>query len=133
MAGLNSAAVSGDKFGFDSDPTIVGEPSALAAPGAVRRPPRLELVQGAGAPREFALLCEETVIGRSAQATICIESLLLSRRHVALRRTGPELRLVDLQSANGVYLNGVRVHSAALFDGDTIQIGDVLLLYREGG
>src|SRR5688500_16185167 len=78
VAGLNSAAVSGDKFGFDSDPTIVGEPSALAAPGAVRRPPRLELVQGTGAPREFALLGEETVVGRSAQATICIESLLLS-------------------------------------------------------
>jgi pSer/pThr/pTyr-binding forkhead associated (FHA) protein len=90
-------------------------------------------VQGAGAPREFALVGEETVIGRSAQATICIESLLLSRRHVALRRAGPELRLVDLQSANGVYLNGVRVHSAGLFDGDTIQIGDVLLMYREGG
>jgi pSer/pThr/pTyr-binding forkhead associated (FHA) protein len=125
--------VSGDKFGFDSDPTIVGEPSALSAPGAARRPPRLELVQGPGAPREFPLLGEETVIGRSLQATICIESLMLSRRHVAVRRSGPELRLVDLESANGVYLNGLRIHSAGLFDGDTIQIGDVLLLYREGG
>jgi pSer/pThr/pTyr-binding forkhead associated (FHA) protein len=39
---------------------------------------------------------------------------------------------VDLESANGVYLNGVRVHSAGLFEGDTIQIGDVLLMFREG-
>ena len=125
--------MSGDRFGFDSDSTIVGEPSALSVPGAAKRPACLELVQGPGAPREFALVGEETVIGRSTQATICLESLLLSRRHVALRRSGPELRLVDLQSANGVYLNGVRIHSAGLFDGDTIQIGDVLLVYREGG
>ena len=126
------ARVSGDKFGFDSDSTIVGEPSALSAPGAPRRPPRLELVQGPGAPREFPLISEETVIGRSTQATICIESLLLSRRHAAIRRVGPEIRVVDLESANGVYLNGVRVHSAGLFEGDTLQIGDVLLMFREG-
>jgi pSer/pThr/pTyr-binding forkhead associated (FHA) protein len=124
--------VSGDKFGFDSDSTIVGEPSALSAPGAARKPARLELVSGPGAPREFAIVSEETVIGRSTQATICIESLLLSRRHAAVRRLGPELRLVDLESANGVYLNGVKVHSAGLFDGDSIQIGDVLLLFHEG-
>jgi len=90
-------------------------------------------LQGPGAPREFNLLAEEIVIGRSSQVEICIESQLMSRRHAALRRSGPDVRLVDLESANGVYLNGVRVHSAGLLEGDTIQIGDVLLVYREGG
>lgn len=125
--------VSEDRFGFDSDSTLVGEPGALTGWGPARRPPRLELLQGPGAPREFNLLAEEIVIGRSSQVEICIESQLMSRRHAALRRSGPDVRLVDLESANGVYLNGVRVHSAGLLVGDTIQIGDVLLVYREGG
>jgi pSer/pThr/pTyr-binding forkhead associated (FHA) protein len=41
--------------------------------------------------------------------------------------------MFDLESSNGVFLNGVRVHSAALHEGDVIQIGDAVLVFREGG
>lgn len=94
--------------------------------------PRLEQIQGPGAPRELLLLGSETVVGRSNQATICIDSSLLSRRHALFKKNGPELRLIDLESANGVYVNGVRAHSAILCEGDAIQIGDVVLVFREG-
>jgi ABC transport system ATP-binding/permease protein len=86
---------------------------------------------GVLAPRKLALLPTETVIGRGTQASIQIESSLLSRRHVAFRRSGPDVTCADLDSQNGVYVNGVKVHSALLHDGDTLQIGDVVLVFRE--
>ena len=33
---------------------------------------------------------------------------------------------------NGIVLNGLKVHSAVLRDGDQVQLGDVVLSYREG-
>ena len=112
--------------------TVAGDLSIVASVEQARREPRLEQVRGPGAPRMFALTLEETVVGRATQATLCIESALLSRRHLAVRRAGPEFRCVDLDSQNGVYLNGVKVHSAVLHAGDTIQIGDVVFVFHEG-
>ena len=40
---------------------------------------------------------------------------------------------VDQNSANGVYLNGTKTHSAVLRDGDQLQLADVVLIYRERG
>lgn len=122
-----------NKPSFDSESTLVKDHSLV---GAVDRPatlPRLEMVRGAGAPKRWDLTSNETVIGRSTQANICIESSLLSRKHAAILRQGPEFRLTDLDSANGVYLNGVRVHSAGLHEGDTVQIGDAVFTFHEGG
>jgi S-DNA-T family DNA segregation ATPase FtsK/SpoIIIE len=116
----------------DFDSTVAGDVS-LVAVDKKHRTPWLEQVRGPGAPREFSLGLGETIVGRSNQATLHIDSALLSRRHVAIRKTGPEHRLFDLDSANGVYLNGVKAHSAVLHDGDTVQIGDVVLVFHEAG
>lgn len=91
----------------------------------------LEQVRGPGAPRRIALALAETVVGRGQQANVTIESALLSRRHVVFRRSGPELSLADLDSANGVFVNGVKAHSAVLHEGDTIQLGDVVFVLHE--
>jgi pSer/pThr/pTyr-binding forkhead associated (FHA) protein len=112
--------------------TTVAEHSPVPSVRRTKRPFLLEQVQGPGAPREFVLELEEIVIGRSFQAHICIDSSLISRRHIAVRRNGPEYVLADLESKNGMFLNGVKVNSAVLRQGDTIQIGDVVLVYHEG-
>ena len=72
------------------------------------------------------------VVGRSVQVHISIDSGLISRRHIVLKRAGPEYSCEDLNSSNGMFLNGVKVHSAVLRDGDTLQIGDVVFVFREG-
>lgn len=113
-------------------PTLVGE---LPVIGAVRRgakPFVLQQIEGPGAPRQFVLDLDEVVLGRSQQAHICIESSRLSRRHALLKKRDGEYSVVDLESANGVYLNGVRAHSAVLREGDAMQIGDVVFVYHEG-
>jgi pSer/pThr/pTyr-binding forkhead associated (FHA) protein len=114
------------------DSTQAGDLSIVSAVEQARRKPRLEQLRGPGAPRTHQLLLDETVIGRSSQAAICVESTLISRRHVAIRKNGAEFRCVDLDSANGLYLNGVKAHSAVLHGGDTIQIGDVVFVFHEG-
>jgi DNA segregation ATPase FtsK/SpoIIIE, S-DNA-T family len=114
------------------DSTVAGDVSIVSVDRR-HRTPWLEQIRGPGAPREFSLGLGETVVGRSTQATLHIDSALLSRRHVAIRTTGPEHRLYDLESANGVYVNGVKAHSAVLHDGDTLQIGDVVLVFHEAG
>jgi len=116
----------------DFDSTVAGDVSLVSVDKRHQRP-WLEQVRGPGAPREFSLGIGETVVGRSTQATLHIDSALLSRKHVAIRKHGPEHRLYDLDSANGVYVNGVKAHSAVLHDGDTLQIGDVVLVFHEAG
>ena len=49
-----------------------------------------------------------------------------------LKKIGDEYACTDMESHNGVFLNGVKIHSATLREGDTIQIGDVILIYHEG-
>ena len=87
---------------------------------------------GPGAPREFALEFDETVLGRSLSATISIESSGISRQHAVIKRSGPEFSVTDLNSANGIYLNGVKTHSAVLRQGDTLQLGEVIFVFHEG-
>ena len=104
-------------------------PSALPR---MRKPFLLEQIGGPGAPRQFPLDLEETVIGRSLQATISVEGNGMSRQHASVRRSGPEYTITDLNSANGLYLNGVKTHSAVLRQGDTLQLGDAVFVFHEG-
>jgi len=116
----------------DEDATVVGKlaPVPVVKPG--KRAPRLEQVGGPGSPRSFELALDETIVGRAVQAHICVPSSLISRRHMALKKNGPQFSCTDLDSANGVLLNGVKAHSALLHEGDTLQIGDVVFVFREG-
>jgi pSer/pThr/pTyr-binding forkhead associated (FHA) protein len=112
-------------------PTTVGD-LMLSSVKRRAKPFMLDQVRGPGSPRDWLLELDEVVVGRSMQAHICIESTLLSRRHMALQRVAGEYRLVDLGSANGVYLNGVKAHSAVLREGDLLQMGDVVFVFHEG-
>jgi pSer/pThr/pTyr-binding forkhead associated (FHA) protein len=52
--------------------------------------------------------------------------------HARLQRLDDEYSVEDLDSRNGVFLNGLRVHSAVLRDGDQLQLGDAVFTYTEG-
>ncbi len=96
-------------------------------------PSILEMVQGPGAPRNYELHRTEYVVGRSIECDLPINSTDLSRKHVALRRMpSGQFNLVDLESRNGVYVNGVKIHSAVLHDGDSVQMGSILFVFHEG-
>ena len=92
----------------------------------------LSQIQGPGAPRQIHLKKDKLIIGRSPEVDIQIPSNLVSRQHISLSREGSELICRDLKSHNGLLLNGIKVHSVALRDGDTLQIGDIVLIFHKG-
>ena len=96
------------------------------------RPFVLHMIAGPGAPRHYELFAPEMVIGRAPDVDIPINSTDLSRRHIALKRAATQFSLLDLDSRNGVYVNGVKVHSAVLHEGDNIQLGSVVFVFHEG-
>ena len=81
--------------------------------------------------RMIALNREETVIGRGEDAHIRLSSNRTSRHHAFVRLRGTDCVLVDNESQNGVMLNGVKVHSAVLRDGDVIQVAHTVFVYHE--
>lgn len=71
-------------------------------------------------------------IGRATDNDIVIPDVLASRHHAFLTLTplGTEIR--DAHSVNGTFVNGVRVGSAVLSDGDVVTIGNVDLVFTGG-
>jgi len=63
------------------------------------------------------------VLGRSRECDIQIEDSNVSRRHAELRQEGTSFWIVDLDSTNGVEVNGRRVQRAKLDPGDTFTVG----------
>jgi pSer/pThr/pTyr-binding forkhead associated (FHA) protein len=67
----------------------------------------------------------ETVIGRDATCDIVLNEPAASARHARIVRTaGGYFELQDLRSANGTVVDGERVETMTLLDGDTFTIGD---------
>jgi ABC-type multidrug transport system ATPase subunit/predicted component of type VI protein secretion system len=68
-------------------------------------------------------------IGRATDNDIVIQDVLASRNHAFLTQTplGTEIR--DAHSVNGTFVNGVRVGSAVLTEGDVVTIGNVDLVF----
>ena len=70
-------------------------------------------------------------LGRSTSADIVLDDATVSRRHALIAQQGAETVLLDDHSRNGVLLNGEQVSRAVLRDGDTIQLGQVVMRYLE--
>jgi Nif-specific regulatory protein len=67
--------------------------------------------------------------GRDSGNTICFLDPALSRRHCEFARADGRWSVRDLASANGTFVNGVRVAEQALTEGDRIAVGGSILLY----
>ena len=81
------------------------------------------------APIELA--SGESVIGRSRSAPVQIAESTVSRQHAVLVVEPGVVRLKDLGSSNGTFVNGKRVEgSTGLSDGDKIVVGEAELVIR---
>lgn len=89
--------------------------------------PPLELVQNL--PPEVTLQRGRYVIGRGKDADICMsirvnKKEVISRAHAEITCSNNNIFYVsDLNSVNGVFVNGVRIDKQMLYDKDIIQIG----------
>ncbi|WP_293344229.1 FHA domain-containing protein, partial [Mycobacterium sp.] len=71
-------------------------------------------------------------IGRSLNNDIVIHDVLVSRHHAFLNPTPAGTEIRDANSINGTFVNGVRVGSALLTDGDVVTIGNLDLVFTGG-
>lgn len=62
-------------------------------------------------------------IGRSDDCELVVEDRFVSARHCELRDCGGDLRIFDLGSKNGLYVNERRVYTQLLADNDVIRVG----------
>ena len=64
------------------------------------------------------------IIGRSQHNDVTVDSKFISRHHTLLVRNGTSTLLMDLNSANGTYVNSWRVSNQVLQHNDVITIGE---------
>jgi ABC transport system ATP-binding/permease protein len=126
IGGVNSSA-----------PPANFQPKTPMAPAA-SKPPEVgnlatkmiqAILPGSGTPEKPP---GSATIGRANDNDIVIQDVLASRHHAFLVQSplGTEIR--DAHSVNGTFVNGVRVGSAVLNEGDVITIGNVDLVFTDG-
>ena len=73
---------------------------------------------------------QRTTLGRSRDCDVQIEDPSASRRHAEVRQEGTSYWIVDLDSTNGIEVNGMRTKRAKLQHGDRITIGSTDVSFR---
>lgn len=71
----------------------------------------------------FPLKTGRATLGRATDNTIQLPDDKVSKHHATLRQTNEVWAIQDLESRNGVFVNGKRVTAADLKDGDCIKVG----------
>ena len=74
---------------------------------------------------------KEYKIGRSSENNIILDDVTVSRNHALLSVRKENIKIVDSNSTNGIYINNVIKSDFELKSGDKIQIGKYLLLLTE--
>jgi pSer/pThr/pTyr-binding forkhead associated (FHA) protein len=80
--------------------------------------------------REFPVRDADVTLGRDSESTVALADPGVSRFHARIVRTGNSHVLVDMESTNGVSVNGVRVSEVTLRAGDRLVLGDTTLIYE---
>jgi len=91
--------------------------------------PRLIAISGPRKGSTFTLTEGETTIGRDAANRVVVTDQALSRRHCLIHKEGDRVKLVDLESRNGSFVNGVPVRQRWLEHGDQIEIGESVFFF----
>jgi transcriptional regulator with AAA-type ATPase domain len=104
--------------------------AASAAGRSVDKPSPLALAWVFPQPSKPAVVLDwegnaDLVIGRDEDCPIHLPGNDVSRRHALLRKSGSDFAVdvIDLGSRNGVYVNGTRVSSHPLRQGDVVRVG----------
>jgi adenylate cyclase len=81
--------------------------------------------------KEIVLSKDHFSIGRLSDNDLELNDHLVSRHHSKIIKDGPIYIIQDLDSANGVYVNKKKIKSEKLKEGDEIQIGHALIVFKE--
>ena len=74
---------------------------------------------------------EEIKIGRSPRCEIQLQVENVSREHAHVFFLNEEYHIEDMNSTNGIYVNGIKIVKCVLRNHDQIDIGGVKLFFNE--
>jgi hypothetical protein len=98
-----------------------------ATPEELGIPPEVVSVRVDGEP--FEITKRRILIGRSKECDIQLADPNVSRRHAEIRQEGAAYWMIDLDSTNGLEVNGKRTKRAKLEDGDRVTVGSSELVF----
>jgi pSer/pThr/pTyr-binding forkhead associated (FHA) protein len=105
-------------------------PQRASATLDVSEAPRLVVLNTDFAGREFPCSKTELRIGRTDDNDIAIDHRSLSRTHCkVVREDSGEWKVIDMQSANGLMVNGESYAQVTLRMGDVLELGHVKLKF----
>ena len=70
-------------------------------------------------------------VGRAPAADFKLDAALVSRVHCRITANHEALSVEDLASTNGTFVNGQRIETQQLLDGDRLKIGRVELIVEQ--
>ena len=95
----------------------------------------LVVLRGPRRGRLFPLKADGVSIGRSSENDITVDDEASSRHHARVFADDGAARshffVQDLASANGTFVNGVRVSRIALHDEDRVAFGDMIFAFKQ--
>ena len=97
----------------------------------VRERAYLQILSPQERKRVIELGDKDIVMGRSPECDIQFIVENVSRRHARVFFHNEEYMIEDLESTNGLFVNGVKVVRCALRNNDQIELGGVRLLFNE--
>jgi len=95
--------------------------------------PRVVIFRGRRKEGSFELVDREYTVGRAEDSDIRIDNPLVSRRHALIAYRDHAWRVDDLETPNGIYVNGEKVTGYSLSPGDQVQLGQHVLIFQGAG
>ena len=90
-----------------------------------------EILRGDGRNEIIELGDGDVIVGRSPECDIRLAVDSVSRKHARVIFRNEDYHIEDLNSTNGVYVNGVRVVKCVLRNNDQVEIGGVKIIFNE--
>ncbi len=117
---------------LENAPTRIEREDAILGRGAgapQQAGPQLVIIGGNNRGKEFPLQRRDNSLGRGMDNDVILADIAVSRKHTLICYEGNNFVLRDLGSGNGTLLNGLRMDSAPLKDGDQIEVGNTLIRF----
>ncbi|MBI3994636.1 MAG: FHA domain-containing protein [Nitrospirae bacterium] len=97
----------------------------------LRPRPELVFLAGGESVEKKVIAKSRFLIGRNQESDLMINDTIASRDHAVIRESRGRFMLEDLKSRNGTMINGKKISTATLADGDEIRIGDCRIMFVE--
>jgi type II secretory pathway predicted ATPase ExeA len=124
-----------DELGWEEHEDTTGEhevlPRLVPNSNAKRYLTRIEFNCDGEEVGEYYFEAGRVIIGRAPDSDIHVESKYVSRHHAQIVTTNEGCFVEDLNSTNGIMLNGTLVKKQLLADGDVISIDENEFIYED--